>query len=97
MRWSRHGQRTRPADRPARRAGALRHGYGSIRRRAPARAPGPAGVRPGTFQLTLDEVAVAEMLIAGGLLSPNDADDHRKLSCALEQQIEILIELSRYA
>ena len=33
----------------------------------------------GTFHLTLDEVAVAEMLIAGGLLAPQDADDHRKL------------------
>jgi hypothetical protein len=49
------------------------------------------------FQIVLDEVAVAEMLIAGGLLAPNDTDDHRKVTAALEAQIGILCELARHA
>ena len=51
----------------------------------------------GTFHLTLDEVAVAEMLIAGGLLAPQDADNHSLVVLALKTQVNILIELSRHA
>lgn len=50
----------------------------------------------GTFHLTLDEVAVAEMLIAGGLLAPQDADNHQLVVLALKAQILILCELARH-
>ena len=50
-----------------------------------------------TFRLVLNEVDTAEMLIAGGLLPESDADDREKLTAALEQQIAILIKLSRNA
>ena len=48
-----------------------------------------------TFHLVLDEVEVAEMLIAGGLLAPQDAADHRAVVFALKRQIGILIQLAR--
>ena len=48
-----------------------------------------------TYQLVLDEVDTAAMLVAGGLLNEPDADDHQKVTAALEQQIANLIALSR--
>jgi len=47
--------------------------------------------------LTLDEVDTAQMLIAGGLLAPQDAEDREKVTAALERQIANLIRLARYA
>ena len=43
----------------------------------------------------IDEVETAQMLIAGGMLAPHDAEDRDKIAHALERQIGILIELSR--
>ena len=51
----------------------------------------------GTFHLVLDEVAVAEMLVSGGLLSSFDVENHRAVCAALKAQINVLIELSRRA
>ena len=56
------------------------------------RARQAAGVS--TFHLTLPETDVAEMLIVGRLLAPQDADNHQLVVLALKQQIKILIELS---
>jgi len=47
------------------------------------------------FRLELDEVDVAEMLVAGGLLSCSDTEHREKVTAALEQQIALLIKLSR--
>jgi hypothetical protein len=47
--------------------------------------------------LTIDEVEDVEMLVAGGLLAPHDAEDREKVAAALEKQIANLIRLARYA
>jgi hypothetical protein len=47
-----------------------------------------------TFRLVLDEVAVAEMLVAGGLLADRDRDDQGKVEAALTAQLEQLINIS---
>ena len=58
--------------------------------------PGQASVRPSTFHLTFDEVAVAEMLIAGGLWRRRTRIITERF-VPRSRQIGILCELARHA